>query len=393
VTDEDAFLDNQFATYRNEMMSNVTPVGPNAIRATVRRRRRVAVTAGAVAALVLIAGPAAGYQVLNRGPAPPVPGTSADPTPSLPPTGAPSGSASPSTATTAPDGRISSADLLSTSLKLPAWWGDAPCESEGRLAGAEPNEEGNWLASVDYADVDRDGAEETVVMVGCKFGARVITIQVAVLDRDRTGKIVTLGQVLTARPLGWIFQVDAQPDGSIRIEVGDRQPTNTETVVPQWRTYTWTGAKFEQTAGPTSFPPLPTQPDLRVTATDIVYGAVAGDGSRHGTITVTISNAGPATAQQVLLVLELGETVRHEGNGWSGCLQASTNPGSSPPSLSCLLGPMRAGESRTLVLGTTSPGARLTQVSGRAFVTGVDKHRDPMSDARPSDNEALFDQR
>ncbi|MEV0136847.1 hypothetical protein AB0H83_51540 [Dactylosporangium sp. NPDC050688] len=50
----------------------------------------------------------------------------------------------------------------------------------------------------------------------------------------------------------------------------------------------------------------------------------ADDGSRHGTTTVTIRNAGPAAAQYVWLSLELGENVRHEGDGWSGCVEANS---------------------------------------------------------------------
>ncbi|WP_238006932.1 hypothetical protein KZZ52_44475 [Dactylosporangium sp. AC04546] len=395
MDNEDTFLDTQFATYRNELLPNVTPIGPDAVRTTVRRRRRVAVTVGAAVALAIIVGPAVGYGALNGTPAPPQPGTSTEPTHGSSPSPSPSVAPSESASATAPDGRISRADLLAARLTLPPWWGDAPCRSDGQLAGAKPAQEGNWLESVDYTDVDRDGTEEAVAMIGCKFNNTVVQTQVAVFERNNAGGIVILGQVLTSRPLGWIFGVDAQPDGSIRIEVGDREPTDEQaaSVVRQWRTYNWTGAKFQQTDGPTSFPPKSTLADLRVTATDIVYAALADDGSRHGTTTVTIHNTGPATAEYVWLSLELGENVRYEGNGWSSCIAASTNPGASPPNLSCLLGPMRADETRTLVLGVASPGALLTQVSARAAVVRLDKQRDPVTDARPSDNEAHFNQR
>lgn len=390
---EDTFLDTRFAAYRNELLPDVAPVGPDAVRTTVRRRRRVTVAVGAAIAFALIAGPAVGYSALNRTPAPPEPGTSTEPTQGSPPSSSPSAAPPGSATTTAPGGRISRTDLLAARLPLPPWWGDAPCYDE-RFADAKPAREGNWLESVDYADVDRDGAEEAVAMIGCKYNT-VIQTQVAVFKRNQSGKIVILGQVLTSRPLGWIFQIDAQPDGSIRIEVGDREPTDervASVVVRQWRTYGWTGTTFQQTAGPTSFSPNPTLADLRVTATDITYAAPADDGSRHGTTTVTIHNAGPAAAQYVWLSLELGENVRHEGDGWSGCVEASSNAGSSPPNLGCLLGPMRAGETKTLVLGVASPAAVLSQFSARAVVMCLDKQRDPVPDAKPSDNEAHFEQ-
>ena len=394
MNSEDTFLDTQFAAYRNELLPDVTPVGPDAVRTTVRRRRRVTVTVGAAIALALIAGPAVGYSALNRAPAPPEPGTSPEPTQDSPPSSSPSAAPPGSATATTPNGRISRTDLLAARLPMPPWSGDAPCYDEW-FADTKPAQVGNWLESVDYADVDRDGTEEAVAMIGCKYNT-VIQTQVAVFKRNQSGNIVLLGQVLTSRPLGWIFQIDAQPDGSIRIEVGDREPTDEQVasvVVRQWRTYGWTGTTFQQTAGPTSFPPNPTLADLRVTATDIIYAAPADDGSRHGTTTVTIRNAGPAAAQYVWLSLELGANVRHEGAGWSGCVEASSNPGSSPPNLGCLLGPMRAGETKTLVLGVASPGAVLTQFSARAAVMCLDKQRDPVPDAKPSDNEAHFEQR
>ncbi|MBE1489380.1 hypothetical protein [Plantactinospora soyae] len=396
MTNGDNFLDIQFAAYRNERLAEVRPAGSAAVRATVGHRRRVAMTAGAAAAVALIAGPAAGYAALERGPAPPGPVISTEPTPEptspAPVSPSPTGTAPRAPATA--DGHIARTDLLGARLDLPPWWGDAPCQGEGRLAGDKPSEEGNWLESVDYADVDRDGAEETVAMLGCKFNHKVIQTQVAVFERDPTGKIIVAGQVLTSRPIGWIFQVDARPDGSIRIEVGDREPVgerDENLVVRQWRTYGWTGQKFAQTAGPRSFPAKPNLADLRVTATDIAYGAPQ-DGSRHGTTTVRIHNAGPADADYVFLSLELGDNVRHEGKGWSGCAEANTNAGSSPPNLGCLLGRLPAGETRTLVLGVASSGAELSQVSARAHVMRLDRQRDPVPDAKTADNEFHFDQ-
>ncbi|MGI5148974.1 hypothetical protein ACQEVC_21860 [Plantactinospora sp. CA-294935] len=394
---DDTFLNSQFAAYRSERMTDVTPAGSGAVRSTVRHRRRVAVTTGAAVAVALIVGPVAGYAALSQDQTPPPPGTSTEPTahPTSSPSVSPRASAA-TTAPTAPEGRVTTADLLAVQLDLPRWWGDAPCQSRGRLASRAPQEEGNWLQSADYADVDRDGAEETVAMIGCKFNQAVVQTQVAVFDRDTTGKIVTKGQVLTSRPVGWIFQVDTRPDGSIRIEVGDREPVGgrgSAVAVRQWRTYGWTGEKFAQTGGPTSFPAHPSLADLRVTATDLVYGAQAADGSRHATTTVTIRNAGPADADYVFLSLELGQNVRHEGNGWTSCLEADTNTRSSPPNLGCLLGRISAGQTRTLVLGVASSGAKLTQVSARAHVMRLDKQRDPVPDVKEADNEFHFDQR
>jgi hypothetical protein len=388
--DDDTFLNSHFAAYRNELIADVTPAGPHAVRTTVRRRRRVAVTAGTALAIALIAGPAAGYAALSRGPAPPAPGTTSEPTISASPSPSTATSSPSPSATTpaAPDGHIARRELLNTRVTLPDWWGDAPCNVNARLNAQAPAEEGNWLDSIGYVDVDRDGAEETVALVGCKFNSKVIQKQVVVFDRNGGGGIVTMGQVLTSRPLGWIFQVDAQADGSIRIEVGDREPINEQVaavVVKQWRTYGWNGDTFEQTGGPTSFPVQPTLADLRVEATDVVFA------NGHGRVTVKVTNAGPAKADYVFVTINLGDSdVTYEGDGWSACVEAGHRTGLKPTELTCLLGAMKAGETRTLSLGLVQTGSQKT-ASGFAQVMRLDSNRDPVLDGRQDDNEHHFD--
>jgi hypothetical protein len=61
----------------------------------------------------------------------------------------------------------------------------------------------------------------------------------------------------------------------------------------QWRGYRWNGSAFTQISGPTKFPPNKKVNDLSVTTTDLVFGPPV-DGVRHGSMTVTAREAGPA---------------------------------------------------------------------------------------------------
>jgi hypothetical protein len=392
--DDDTFLNSHFAAYRNELIADVTPAGPHAVRTTVRRRRRVAVTAGTALAIALIAGPAAGYAALSRGPAPPAPGTTSEPTISASPSPSTATSSPSPSATTpaAPDGHIARRELLNTRVTLPDWWGDAPCNVNARLNAQAPAEEGNWLDSIGYVDVDRDGAEETVALVGCKFNSKVIQKQVVVFDRNGGGGIVTMGQVLTSRPLGWIFRVDPQSDGSIRIEVGDLEPTNEQVaalVIRQWRTYGWTGDTFRQTAGPTSFPVNPKLADLRVTAKDVVFA------DRNGALTVEVRNAGPARTDYALLTIRIYDKfIEATGDGWSACKETARKTDVESIELSCLLGPMKAGEKKTLTLGLVDIETRTGppyKVTGHAQIVRLDANRVPLPDPKEADNEDPFE--
>jgi hypothetical protein len=392
VTNDDTFLNSQFAAYRDELMADVTPAGPGAVRATVRHRRRVAVTAGTALAIALIAGPAAGYAALSRGPAPPAPGTTLDPTISTSPT--PSTSPSPSASATAPagpDGRITKADLLKAKLTLPAWQSEAPssCSTRGVRLAPEATGSRPGLMKLSYADADGDGAQETVTILGCRPGEAALQ-QVVVFDRDAAGNIRTLGQVTrTGSGFDWITDLKAGDAGSVQVEVGDIQPccdTPASAARKQWRTYSWNGETFRQTGGPTGFSPRFVKTDLSITATDMRFT----DG--RGTSTVKIRNAGPADADYVYFWLDLGdnESAELHGDGWSACEEANTVSGAGSRELTCMMTKVRAGETKTLVLGATLGTAKPSSTVGKATVVRLDATRAPVGDANEDDNSAAF---
>jgi hypothetical protein len=150
-----------------------------------------------------------------------------------------------------------------------------------------------------YADVDRDGAQETVMLVVCS--PQGDDYQVVALDRDAAGKIVSLGRVVgSAGNLGkeghdieTIWAVRAGDDGQVQVDVGEYRPCcdAIQASQHQWRTYGWDGERFAQTGGPTSFGPNPKVTDL-VVHPDTVHMTRQADGSWKGTLRVTVHNGG-----------------------------------------------------------------------------------------------------
>ena len=111
-----------------------------------------------------------------------------------------------------------------------------------------------------YGDVDSDGAQETIVVIGCYWqggGAQVVA-----LDRDAAGSIVTMGTVIAMtgeNPDLHEESVRVLPDGTVEVSVGDYQNCCGSDVPVQWqvRGYEWITDRFHQVSGPTSFPMNP----------------------------------------------------------------------------------------------------------------------------------------
>lgn len=159
-----------------------------------------------------------------------------------------------------------------------------------------------------YDDVDRDGAQETVaaLFAGSQSGNQ----QLVAFDRDRSGRIITLGTVLaTTGPIRQIARTtySVQPNGAVNARVGDYAGCcGDETpVLWQWRSYAWNGHSFHQVGGPTMFPVNPNVTETTVTTGDLVFGP-APDGIRHGTLSVTVSYLSGAIPDHLSIVFSLG---------------------------------------------------------------------------------------
>ena len=373
-------LDDLFAEYRAGLTPEIVPAGPGAVRATVRRRRRVAAVTVVATAIVLVAAPVAGYAAFSRGTSTvPEPGMSSTPAPS--PSTAPSTTPPPVVTTpppSPPNGRITRSDLLKARVDLPEWAPDAPCDESGADLVDVGDEDGdNLLTTVKYGDIDRDGAEETVAIIACVY-LQTGQMQVVAFDRDEAGKIVTLGRVVAtdrivgqAKPdqIGWIASIDPRDDGTVRVVVGDDYPCcgwKEEWVQRQTRTYSWQGGTFRQTGGPTRYAPNPLFTDLVVSAPDLKL-MINDDGDPYGTLVVTVENKGDLDAQILVQISFTQFRGYRLGPGWADCATVEPVPNELTGSFDCTLAePVAAGTRRTLRFGfqgTEPPGDSLGTVS------------------------------
>jgi hypothetical protein len=357
MSDFEPLLRERFTSYRAELVSHIDAAGPDAARHTVRRRRAAAVAVGAALAIVLVVAPIAANAAFNRG-AHPAPADSAGPTSS--PKSTPTLGTTPQPTVTrsdaqpsshppaAPDGRISRAQLLAAPVDLPPWPSYVPptCTTDNvKLRPGPVDEYLPVLLDLAYGDIEADGATETIALVACRIGEAQAK-QVVAFDRDTAGKIV---------PLGWIVRTDdeieditdftVEAGGRIRVRVADLQPccsTPAYWARHQWRTYGWNGERFTQTEGPTAWGQDARLTDLTMAAGGLILGPANPTGKRPGSLTLTVTNAGP------VIVAELGfaelETIgTPNGGDWSLCRV----PESDGSGASCLVPGLRAGERRT----------------------------------------------
>jgi hypothetical protein len=250
------------------------------------------------------------------------------PTATPPPSATPGGPA--------PDGRIPLAELKNATLDIPAWPTDNLTGLSGRLTFVE----GEVISPVDaafsferhiiifsaiYGDVDADGAQETIALIGCVVQGG--SEQLVAFDRDAAGNIVTMGTVVATT--GEVRYIDdstalALDDGTVMVRVGDYQTCCGDPTPVQYqdRGYRWNGHEFGQVVGATSFPLNPSVTETGLAAGQLVFGP-AVDGVRHGTMTVTVTYLRGATPDHLTLSFDLPNGVQREGSNWPPLRQAS----------------------------------------------------------------------
>jgi hypothetical protein len=345
-----------------------------------RRSRWIWLLVAGAAALVLLV-PLVTYALLGAGsdgepstgsnpPTQPVPTEPAPPAPT-------ESGATPSAKPKAPDGRIPMAVLRNATLDIPAWPPDALNGPSGRVKFADGQSEEQastgyrmYLADrLAYGDVDRDGAQETVIRVG--FGGEGQSLQVLALDRDINRTIVTIGRVLaTTGPIKVIDEdVAVTAGGQVRIRVGDFQACCGQDPIAQWQTrvYARRSGRFVQVGGPTAFPQNPRMTELSVAANDVVLG-VPVKGVRHGALAVTVHAVKPVRPDHLRFVIALPDDVIREGVAWAGARVEA--PGNGYVQVVLDLPAPATGQSRTYTFGV----GRAADASGgntiSVFVSG-----------------------
>lgn len=313
ASDHDELLASSFAEYAAAVGPSVHPAGSAAVRATVTHRRRVrTVTLGVIAALAVVV-PVTAYAASDRS-ASPAPGSTPSPTVSAV-TPSPSESTEPSeptgpcdnpSAVPSPPDAISLKEFCNSTLHLPPWprTDCAPTDvpfRDGRYHIGDSLDMG--IGTVVSADIDRDGRSETVAIIAC--GGQLLDQQVVAFRRAADNSIQTIDRVvITNDPIRTITALVALPDGTLQVTVGDFGDgvgDDQSMAQHQQRIYRWTGQKFVQVGGPTTFPPNPHLADLAATSPDLVFGAPSG-GKRTATFTVTARNLGPGAVPALVVV-------------------------------------------------------------------------------------------
>jgi hypothetical protein len=367
---DDQLLASAFADFREEVAPYVKPAGTAAARETVHRRHRVRMIAATTLAALVVTAPVVAYAASSgdsHGP-PAVTGDSpsatssdgsgpASPEPSAPAT---------DTLSAPPDGRISKADLGQATLDIPAWpkgFDDSCPTGMVKFTDGKAGDHGIEALQGDpvYVDVDHDGAQETVVLVSCSPQGN--DYQVLALDRDTTGKVVTLGKVVGSAgntgkegsDIMTIWAIEAGDNGQVRVDVGEYRPCceAAQASQHQWRTYGWNGNRFIQTGGPTAFGPNPNVTDLVITA-DRLTMTRQGDGSWVGTLRVTIHNTAKfATPGKLRFALSIDASWQAQPG-----TECRFTPGETP--LSCTLPSVGAGANRVLTIQLAAPAGPLS---------------------------------
>ncbi|MEV6811113.1 hypothetical protein [Micromonospora sp. NPDC051296] len=389
---EDILVSGEFAAFRATYGPAVRPAGTDAVRLTVRRRRQRATVAVAAAVVLAVVVPLGAHARLGRTDPPPLPAQTGEPTPAETPT--PTGT--PSSATPTPtsgasgrtpagsDGRISRAQLLAARVGLPDWppYPPTTCTTQDvRLREPQRGQRPELRGELRYGDLDGDGRTDTIALVACRFG-ETLAKQVVAFSRDDAGRIVTLGQVVGTREgLGDITEVSVASDGTVRVAVADIQPCcDAPKWWPQqqWRTYAWTGTRFDQTAGPAKFGTDPRLTDLTLTTGELVLDPPDTDGGRTASLTVTVTNKGPVDVPRLgFEILSVGERA---GGDLSRCRMVAISWGEA-----CLLDGLRSGARRSYTFRFLVDPAEADPEPSLLVVhfDGQDRH---WQDRKPQDN-------
>jgi len=268
-------------------------------------------------------------------------------------------------------GSVTEAELCNASLEIPSWGTDidAACPhgavqlNDGKSAHFTDVVSQIKIRAIVGVDVDHAGAAEAVVVIDCYVGDPPLN-QVVAFGRTANGSIHTLGQVVGPANGGInaINGLAANADGSVRAQVTEvlgSEPAAELAQVYQWRTYSWTGQKFVQTAGSTSFTADKSTTHLTLAATPIVLAKPQGT-VRPGSLTVTVKNTGTSTAAALSVRAILTERITTRPDG--PCTK-------SPGIVSCAVGDLAPGATWKITLMITVPLTNLDAVVGDATST------------------------
>lgn len=298
-----------FARFREESIGDSPGPDLATVRGLARRRQINRRTALSVVALAVLAVPAVGYRlVANDAGLAHQPGQTPQQVsgaPSERPSEEPSVAVS--TSSTTVQKPVTREDLMAAQLVIPAWpqmrAGCPTGEVDLGKLGPVSTQQQLSVPKVVPVDFDHDGDTEVVALFSCGYEGTVD--QVLAVGRDDQGVLRVMGRVVgsgDADPLMDLIDLRPGRDGAVDVQVADKIGGEQDFIERQWRSYRWSDRQFAQVDGPRQFTPVAPSTDLGVSVTARAFGPQS-DGAYTGSVTVTVSNAGPNRAPGVWLDL------------------------------------------------------------------------------------------
>ena len=378
--DFDDLLAGAVEDYRELTVSQIKPAGTDIARSTAVHRKRVHTVSLAVLVSVLVIAPVTAYAATDhdRHAPPTIAGTptgspsiasaapSTSPTTSTPPSISTSAASPPAHAST--PGRsapITQHELANATLQLPSnTWLTSFCPHgtvklvNGHFTDRNDGGPEDGLLKVVTTDVDHDGNPDAVALFGCARSDPGFQSAVA-FQRRSDGKIHTMGAVTTGIPM--MPNIATAAGGSVRLQVSNLQGSDEGAVaaqIVQWRTYSWNGSRFRQTAGSTSFT---TASQLTAQTSNLNFGA-AVNGIRTGTMTVSIHNQGSRTVRTGSIVFNGGFIVEELPSDNPSCGTLPYAP-DIPSSGVCAIGSVAAGKTVTVPIRFTANSGEVSELT------------------------------
>jgi hypothetical protein len=239
-----------------------------------------------------------------------------------------------------PDGHIPLAALGEATLDIPRWPADGLHCPSGRVRfrageatvtpstapdGQPPAGQSLTILSAAYGDIDHDGEDETVAVLGCMIEGG--TKQIVAYDRDPDGSVISHGRVTATT--GDVRDIR---DTSLRIStagvvtarLADYQRCCADTTAQKWQTrgYALRNGRFIQVSGPSRMPLNPEVTSTRLSTADLALGPRTG-GYRYGSVDVTVTHRRGAHPRAVVLQFSPPDGLRRSGNRWPSVTTAA----------------------------------------------------------------------
>jgi hypothetical protein len=260
------------------------------LRQRLRRRRQVQAAGVAVVAALAVATPVAANTAVTRRPVLPIIKVTR---------------------------LITMDEVLETPLEVPAWgWGKEKCPLTGRqhVVQANPSAADSEAAQVVavrfvWANLDNYPQTEAAVLLQCRVGRAVVTAQVIALDRDKSGAIVTVGQIIASTDaVRGIWDIAEHGRRGLYADVSDTISCCAipkELEIHQQRAYGWDGQRFALIGEPAEFKQRADLTDLDVTASELALGPPMY-GQREGAMSVTVHNRSARASTRFAVEFEVG---------------------------------------------------------------------------------------